>query len=622
MLTDIKGLHHVTSMAAGANANNRFFTRLLGLRRVKKTVNFDRPDVYHLYYGDETGSPGTVMTYFPFPGMAKGNKGAGEVGVTAFSVPPGSLQFWENRLSDNPMGNISTDTRFGEKRLVVSGPDGDEFALVEVEDERVPWTTDEISADVAIRGFHSVSMRLNQGDAMRELLGFMNYDTVDEKDNVLRVAVENGNEANTIDLEIMPSADASQQGAGSVHHVAFAVEDRAAQLRVREALLDTGYAVTPVIDRDYFWAIYFRTPGGILFEVATNEPGFDRDEEIALLGTGLKLPTQHEHLRAMLENDLETIEDLTMSWNPAIDPQSVNAADPDAIETVIIPRSRDLGGFEVRRALPSPKRQMVGPFVFFDQTGPAEFITGQGIDVRPHPHIGLSTLTYLFEGEFQHRDSLGTDQMIFPGEVNWMTAGKGITHSERTSQETRKGKSKLFGIQTWVALPEDKEEADADFEHIGTDEVPRLESDGKDVNLVIGKAWGETNPITTHSEMFYADALLAPGAAIPLPDDHEDRGVYIVEGSIEVAGQSFEPGRMAIFRPGDAITVRAGEQGARLIILGGETLNGPRYLWWNFVASSKEKIEAAKEAWAEGEWENGRFQLPPDDADEFIPLPG
>jgi len=310
-----------------------------------------------------------------------------------------------------------------------------------------------------------------------------------------------------------------------------------------------------------------------------------------------------------------------MSWNPAIEPNCVDKSNPDAIETVIIPRSRDLGGFEVRRALPSPKRQMVGPFIFFDQAGPAEFVTGSGIDVRPHPHIGLSTLTYLFEGEFQHRDSLGTNQMIYPGEVNWMTAGNGITHSERTSEETRKGTSRLFGIQTWVALPDDKEETDAAFEHVGREQVPKLEGEGKQVNLVIGNAYGEKNPIRTYSDMFYADAILEAGAVIPLPDDHEDRGIYIVEGSVEIAGQTFEAGRMAIFRPGDAISVSAGEQGARMIMLGGETLNGPRYLWWNFVASSKDKIEAAKQSWADGEWESGRFQLPPGDTEEFIPLP-
>ena len=310
-----------------------------------------------------------------------------------------------------------------------------------------------------------------------------------------------------------------------------------------------------------------------------------------------------------------------MSWNPEIEPENPYAGSLDDIDTVIIPRSRDLGGFEVRRALPSPKRQMVGPFIFFDQAGPAEFLTGQGIDVRPHPHIGLSTVTYLFEGEFQHRDSLGTNQMIFPGEVNWMTAGNGVTHSERTSQETRKGKSKLFGIQTWVALPEDKEDIDAAFEHIDRKDLPFIEGEGKQVNLILGNAWGARNPIKTHSEMFYADAVLQPDAVIPMPDEHEDRGIYVVKGEVEIAGQTFEAGRMAVFRPGDPMSVRAGKSGARLMLLGGETLNGPRYISWNFVSSSKEKLEAAKQAWRQGDWANGRFQLPPGDTEEFIPLP-
>ncbi|WP_419913766.1 pirin family protein [Hoeflea sp.] len=310
-----------------------------------------------------------------------------------------------------------------------------------------------------------------------------------------------------------------------------------------------------------------------------------------------------------------------MSWNPAIEPQCPEAGSVDSIETLIVPRARDIGGFEVRRALPSARRQMVGPFIFFDQMGPAEFLTNQGIDVRPHPHIGLATVTYLYEGEFQHRDSLGTNQMIYPGQVNWMIAGNGVTHSERTSEATRKGESRLFGIQTWVALPENAEEIDADFEHHGEDSLPFLKGEGKEVRLIIGNAWGERAPTKTFTDMFYADVVMEPSATIPMPDDHEDRGVYITGGSIEVAGDTFEAGQMMVFRPGDDITVKAGPAGARLMMLGGETLNGPRYIWWNFVASSREKIEAAKQAWAKGDWEHGRFQLPPDDRAEFIPLP-
>ena len=310
-----------------------------------------------------------------------------------------------------------------------------------------------------------------------------------------------------------------------------------------------------------------------------------------------------------------------MSWNPALEPQCPDAGSLDAIETVIIPRARDLGGFEVRRALPAPRRQMVGPFIFFDQAGPAEFLTGQGIDVRPHPHIGLGTVTYLYQGEFEHRDSLGTHQMIYPGEVNWMVAGQGVTHSERTSAATRQGPSSLFGIQTWIALPDSHEDVPAAFEHHGKEALPLLEGEGKAVRLILGSAWGEKAPATLYSETFYADVVLQAGAKLPLPSDHEDRGLYVTQGSVEIAGETFEAGRMMVFRPGDEITVTAGSAGARLMALGGETLNGPRYIWWNFVASSRDRIEAAKASWAAGDWQHGRFQLPQGDDQEFIPLP-
>lgn len=310
-----------------------------------------------------------------------------------------------------------------------------------------------------------------------------------------------------------------------------------------------------------------------------------------------------------------------MSWNPALEPGNPETGSLDAIETLIIPRSRDLGGFEVRRALPAPKRQMVGPFIFFDQMGPVEFLTGQGIDVRPHPHIGLATVTYLFDGEFQHRDSLGTNQMIHPGAVNWMTAGRGVTHSERTSEATRQGKSNLFGIQTWVALPENREDMPAEFEHHGKEQLPLIEGSGIKIRLILGDIYGERAPVTTHSETFYADALLEPGSRMPLPDNHEDRAIYVIEGSVEIAGQTHDKNAMMVFRPGDRITIRAGERGARLMLLGGATLEGPRHIWWNFVSSSREKIEEAKQSWKKGDWEQGLFRLPPDDMNEFIPLP-
>jgi len=310
-----------------------------------------------------------------------------------------------------------------------------------------------------------------------------------------------------------------------------------------------------------------------------------------------------------------------VSWNPALEPQCPGGTAIDAIETLIVPRARDLGGFAVRRALPAPKRQMVGPFIFFDEMGPAEFVTGQGIDVRAHPHIGLGTVTYLFQGEMQHRDSLGTNQAIRPGEVNWMIAGRGITHSERTGIETRQHPHALAGIQTWMALPDEHEEMAAAFEHRAQDELPLLEAEGKRVRVILGSAYGERAPVRTLSGSFYVDAALAPGAAIPLPEEHEDRGAYVVQGAVAISGETYEAGRMMVFRPGDRVSLEAGPAGARLILLGGDTLNGPRYIWWNFVASSREKIEAAKEAWRQADWAHGRFQLPPDDAAEFIPLP-
>lgn len=310
MLKQIHGLHHVTSMAADAQRNNDFFTHVLGLRRVKKTVNFDAPDVYHLYYGDAVGTPGSVMTYFPFPDMPRGRRGAGEVATTAFSVPEASFGYWRDRLTRHGVADLEESEAFGEARLHFSGPDGDGFALVETEgDDRAAWTGAGIGEDAAIRGFHSVSLRLRDAEPTDELLRFMGYEPVDSRQGVTRLSVVNGNGADIVDIETVSGAGAARQGAGSVHHVAFAVEDRTAQLAVRKALADTGYQVTPVIDRDYFWSIYFRTPGGVLFEVATAEPGFERDEDRDHLGQALKLPNQHAHLRAYLEGHLPPIVD-------------------------------------------------------------------------------------------------------------------------------------------------------------------------------------------------------------------------------------------------------------------------------------------------------------------------
>lgn len=308
MLDQIKGLHHVTSMAKDARQNNAFFTHKLGLRRVKQTVNFDAPDVYHLYYADELGTPGSVMTYFPFPNIGKGRPGVGEVGTTVYSVPEGTLGYWEKRFADEGIEGVSREEKFGEKRLAFSGPDGDGFALLEDKaDNRAPWSKGGVPGDEAIRGFHSVSLRLRDAGATEELLKFMGYEEVDRFGETRRLAIKNGNGADIVDIETLPGAPIAGLGAGSVHHVAFAVENRARQLEVRKALVDTGYQVTPVIDRDYFWSVYFRTPGGVLFEVATNEPGFDRDEDTAHLGEALRLPKQHEHLRSYLEQHLQPL---------------------------------------------------------------------------------------------------------------------------------------------------------------------------------------------------------------------------------------------------------------------------------------------------------------------------
>lgn len=289
---------------------------------------------------------------------------------------------------------------------------------------------------------------------------------------------------------------------------------------------------------------------------------------------------------------------------------------PEGIDLVLLPRVHDIGGFEVRRALPARERQMVGPWIFFDQMGPGEFLTGKGLDVRPHPHIGLSTVTYLFEGEIFHRDTLGSAQPIRPGDVNWMTAGRGIAHSERTDAAKRDRVNPLFGIQSWLALPRAQEETAPAFVHHPAATLPTAEDGGMRLRLIAGTGWGLASPVAVSSPLFYADAQLAPGARLPLPAEHEERGAYVVQGSVEVAGTRFEAGRMLIFRPGDALALTAGEAGARLLMLGGATMDGPRFLFWNFVASSRERIEQAKQ-----DWKAMRFGTVPGDEQEFIPLP-
>ena len=304
-----------------------------------------------------------------------------------------------------------------------------------------------------------------------------------------------------------------------------------------------------------------------------------------------------------------------MSWTPTNDPQPGDVRACEAIEQVIVPRARDLGGFSVRRALPAAGRQMVGPFIFFDQMGPAEFLIGTGVDVRPHPHIGLATVTYLFDGEIMHRDSLGSAVPIKPGELNLMSAGSGIVHSERTSAEQRALGPRLFGIQAWAALPKSHEEGVPGFLHYDTGQLPRISGEGKTVRVVMGDLYGQSSPAAFPHPSFYAEAVLAPGAVLPLDADYDERAIYVVSGEIDIAGETFAAGRLLVFRPGDRISVLAASQ-ARIILLGGEPMDGPRHIWWNFVSSSKDRIDAAK-----ADWKAKRFTAVPGDADEFIPLP-
>ncbi|HTI88531.1 MAG TPA: pirin family protein [Alphaproteobacteria bacterium] len=285
------------------------------------------------------------------------------------------------------------------------------------------------------------------------------------------------------------------------------------------------------------------------------------------------------------------------------------------IEAVIVPRTRDLGdGFTVRRALPSAERRMVGPFVFFDQMGPLVFAPGRGLDVRPHPHIGLATVTYLFAGEILHRDSLGTVQPITPGAVNWMTAGRGIVHSERTPSERRATGGDLSGIQIWVALPKAHEETEPTFNHHAAEQLPVLDDTGLKMRVILGSFAGASSPVPTLSDMFYADAALDRGAGVVVHPDHEERAAYVVEGRIDVDGATFEPGQMLILRTGAEIPIKALDR-SRVLLFGGEPMDGPRRLWWNFVASSPERIEQAK-----ADWRAGRIGTVPGET-EFIPLP-
>ena len=304
-----------------------------------------------------------------------------------------------------------------------------------------------------------------------------------------------------------------------------------------------------------------------------------------------------------------------MSFFPGTDPAAGDAFACDAIETLIIPRAHDIGGLEVRRALPSARRRLVGPFIFFDRMGPAILRAGQALDVRPHPHIGLATVTYLFDGKIRHRDSLGTEMVIEPGDVNLMTAGRGIVHSERSPEELRGGPLSISGLQTWLALPDDKEEIAPLFENTSRAELPEIDGEEATGRVVIGAFSGLKAPVRTASDTLYADIRLKPGGRIPIPADTEERAIYVLEGEVDIAGDRFAANQLLVFREGDEIVVGS-ERGAHFMLFGGASLGSRRYIWWNFVSSSKERIEQAKE-----EWRTGRFDIVPGDAEERIPLP-
>lgn len=279
------------------------------------------------------------------------------------------------------------------------------------------------------------------------------------------------------------------------------------------------------------------------------------------------------------------------------------------------PSTHDLGGFKVHRTLPHKDRTAVGPFIFFDQMGPAHLPAGGGIDVRPHPHINLATVTYLFAGAIDHRDSLGTCRTIEPGAVNLMTAGSGIVHSERSPAYLRPDGPELSGIQTWLALPRSREEMDPAFEHVAKSDLPLIEAGGSSARVVMGSLWGTTSPVTCHSETIYADLALRPGGSIPIDPVADERAIYLAEGDSSIDGLPLERHVLYVLRPGLSATLRS-EQGGHVMLCGGAPMDGPRFVWWNFVSSSRERIRQARE-----DWKADRFPLVPDDCKERIPLP-
>lgn len=284
------------------------------------------------------------------------------------------------------------------------------------------------------------------------------------------------------------------------------------------------------------------------------------------------------------------------------------------IQQILEPRQRDLGGFTVRRVLPAGECPTLGPFVFFDEMGPTTFAAGQGVDVRPHPHIGLATVTWLFEGELLHRDSLGCVQGIQPGAVNWMTAGRGIVHSERTPPAVREAPARLHGIQSWVALPRDSEECPPEFHHYPAESLPRRRADGVDIRLIAGSLFGMTAPVRICSPMGYADLSLSPGNRLTLDADYPERALYPVSGELQVGDTRLLPGQFAVLVAGAAVEIAA-RAATRVMLVSGEPVDGARHLWWNFVSSSEERIAEARAAWREH-----RFPPVPGES-EFIPLP-
>lgn len=305
-----------------------------------------------------------------------------------------------------------------------------------------------------------------------------------------------------------------------------------------------------------------------------------------------------------------------MSFFPGTDPEIGDAFACNAIDTLVVSSAKDIGGFSVRRALPTARRRMVGPFIFFDQMGPAVLTPGNMMDVRPHPHIGLATVTYLFDGRIRHRDSLGSDMVIAPGDVNLMTAGRGIVHSERTPEFMRDEPMAVSGLQTWIALPERVEDMDPAFASIRSDALPEHREKALGLRVIMGSFGGMSSPVPTYSGTTYVDVHLGAGGMLDLPGDIEERAIYTLSGKLDIEGDVFGPHQLIVFKPGSLVRISSAEE-THCVLLGGDSIGSKRYIWWNFVSSSQEKIEQAKE-----EWRTGRFGIVPGDEKEFIPLPG